>query len=152
MRAQVAGLAGVGVLVVATFQPQTSRAGDREWSTAGKILTGIVAAQVLSGVLHGHIDTRVAVVAGPPVVVPRRPVRLVVPAPVHSYGRSLHGAKRDWARDHAVHRHAGCRRGCCVLVRVPAGPPHGHHPPLHSGTRLHRYISSHGRRPRQAHR
>lgn len=41
-----AGLVAM-IVTIAMLSPQPARAGDREWATAGKILTGVVAANVL---------------------------------------------------------------------------------------------------------
>ncbi len=40
---------GIGAAVALALHPIDSRAGDREWATAGKILAGVVGAQVLLG-------------------------------------------------------------------------------------------------------
>ena len=74
----------------------TTQAGDREWATAGKILTGVFAASVLSRVLDPaphHVETTTyyqapAIVApplvcsAPPVYVQAAPI-YVQPAPIY---------------------------------------------------------------------
>lgn len=45
-------LTAAALILVGTLGiPQKARAGDHEWSTAGKILTGLVAFQVLGGII-----------------------------------------------------------------------------------------------------
>jgi hypothetical protein len=79
----VLALAGAGV--------RSANAGDREWATAGKILTGVVAASVLAPALEPapcvtvHCYPPTTVVTPPPVVVVVRPQ---VPV-VHAYGRPV---------------------------------------------------------------
>src|ERR1043165_5688558 len=82
------------VIAVAGMQMQTARAGDREWATAGKILTGVAIGAVIANAVDGnasyavtyssapaYCSPRAAVVYAPPVVC--APLRVVyVPAPV----------------------------------------------------------------------
>jgi hypothetical protein len=76
------------VLAFAGMNVQTAKAGDREWATAGKILTGVVAGAVLASAVDAHAGYTVTYSAPaycppPPAVVyvPARPV-VVAPAPV----------------------------------------------------------------------
>jgi len=39
---------GLTILAFAGTQIQTASAGDREWATAGKILTGVAAASIIA--------------------------------------------------------------------------------------------------------
>lgn len=59
------------------------RAGDREWAVAGKVLTGVVAAGVISRALEPApcAPTTAVVYSAPPVYV--APTTVVVPAPVY---------------------------------------------------------------------
>ena len=41
----------VAILAVVAAGAQTARAGDREWAVAGKVLTGVAAASVISHAL-----------------------------------------------------------------------------------------------------
>ncbi|HYV31991.1 MAG TPA: hypothetical protein VEO53_12920 [Candidatus Binatia bacterium] len=61
---------------------QTASAGDREWATVGKVLTGVAAVHVLSQVLQPPPVYTTAVYAGPPPVYSIAPVAVVAPAPV----------------------------------------------------------------------
>jgi len=66
-------------------------AGDREWATVGKVLTGVAAIQVIDRIVNP--PTQVVYVQQPvvytqlaPVVVQSHPVVYVQPAPVVYYG------------------------------------------------------------------
>ena len=45
-------------VLVATAMPATTFAGDKEWATAGKILTGVIGLKVLQGAHDRHHDSR----------------------------------------------------------------------------------------------
>ena len=47
------------VVALAGMQVQTARAGDREWATAGKVLTGVFAGAVIAGALDAHANVSV---------------------------------------------------------------------------------------------
>ena len=57
-----------GILAAAAVQPQACQAGQKEWATAGKILTGVVVA----GILSDMCSTRTATYAQSAMVVPAR--------------------------------------------------------------------------------
>jgi hypothetical protein len=59
-----------------------ARAGDREWAVAGKVLTGVVAAGVISRALEPAPCAPTTVVMAAPVMVAPPPV-VVMPAPVY---------------------------------------------------------------------
>ena len=74
-----------GVLGLAAGMPQAAMAGDREWSAAGKILTGVVAAHVVTRVFAardggGGGGCREYVVERPRCEPPPTVVRYYVPA------------------------------------------------------------------------
>lgn len=52
----------VAAAVLLALAPTRTYAGDKEWATAGKILTGVVAAQVLLGVMPVVVRPRAAVI------------------------------------------------------------------------------------------
>gem|GEM_PF-3902763 len=52
----------VAAAVLLALAPSRSFAGDREWATAGKILTGVVTAQVLLGGLPVAVHPRATVI------------------------------------------------------------------------------------------
>lgn len=98
------------VLALAGTQPQTARAGDCEWATAGKILTGVAVGAVIASAVNARADCSVtyysgpgyaycpppaSVVCAPPVMYMPRPVvgyrPLVVCAPPVVAGRYGHG-------------------------------------------------------------
>jgi len=106
------------LLALAGAQTQTTRAGDREWATAGKVLTGVFAASVISkafvpgpgyyragyayaapayGCSYSYCPPPVVVYVPPPPVVYRAPV-CVAPAPVVSFSFGYHGERRYWPR------------------------------------------------------
>ena len=66
MMKKLAVLIGAVSVAVLTLQPQPAYAGDHEWATAGKILTGVVVGQVL---LNGLLCPQREVVVQRPVVV-----------------------------------------------------------------------------------
>lgn len=53
IRSGTAWLSGLALVAGVTFAPQTAEAGDKEWATAGKILTGVAGLYVLGNVLDG---------------------------------------------------------------------------------------------------
>jgi len=114
------------VLALAGMNVQTAKAGDREWATAGKILTGVIAGAVLASAIDSHASYSVSVGYGAPVYCPppapvvcalprvvvapvcaQRPVVVyrqpvyVQPAPVVAYDRGhrhgrSHGNHHGW--------------------------------------------------------
>lgn len=113
---------------LAAALPTTTQAGQGEWATAGKVLTGVVAAGVLAEALRPHPAPVVAyappsppvVYAYPPapqiVYVPAPPPVVIVPTPVYSYGPAYYGpicrpvyAHRPYARHDGVVVHFGGR-------------------------------------------
>lgn len=87
MKKLILTLTAAGILMMGVRPVQ---AGDREWATAGKILTGVVAASVLSQALQpsvGYTEVRTTHfgprICQPPVVVQQpAPVIIQQPAPV----------------------------------------------------------------------
>lgn len=71
------------ILAIAGANLQTARAGDREWATAGKILTGVVAGAVLASAVNAQPVTYSASYYGyhPPVYVHPAPVYTYCPPP-----------------------------------------------------------------------
>lgn len=68
------------VLAVTTMLAPTTRAGDREWATAGKVLTGVIAG---AAIVHALQPQPTCIYAAPPVVyVPSPPPVVYAPAPV----------------------------------------------------------------------
>jgi hypothetical protein len=76
--------------VIAASVP-SAHAGDREWATAGKILTGVAVASVLHNVLTPSCESTTYVyssrpaVAQPQVVYVQQPVQVVLQQPVAVY-------------------------------------------------------------------
>ena len=92
MKKLMATLAALAVVAAGT---QTASAGDREWATAGKILTGVVAGAVIARAIEpGYVYPATPYYYTPPpvylqpapVVVYRAPV-CVQPAPVVVYSQ-----------------------------------------------------------------
>lgn len=93
MKRIVTALAVCGLLIAGI---QQSKAGDREWATAGKILTGVIAGTVIARAIDTppptYTYTTTEVVAPAPVVVQpvvvQQPAQVVVqPAPVVVYSQ-----------------------------------------------------------------
>ncbi len=90
-------------LSVAFALPVNSHAGQGEWATAGKVLTGVVAAGVLVEALRPHPAPVVVYAPPPPTVVyaypptptvvyaPAPPPVVVVPTPCYSYAPGYYG-------------------------------------------------------------
>jgi hypothetical protein len=77
-------LTGTVALALAGASLQSARAGDREWATVGKVLTGVAVAGVIVAATDGHVQYSVG--CGAPVYYPPCPPPPVVycppPAPV----------------------------------------------------------------------
>lgn len=73
----------VTVLTLATASLGPAQAGDREWATAGKVLTGVVSAGVIADAIRPHYRETVVYQAPPPqvVYVPATPPVAYYPAP-----------------------------------------------------------------------
>lgn len=70
---------GLMVLAVTAALTQTARAGDREWATAGKVLTGVIAG---AAIVHALQPQPTCVYTAPPVVYAPTPAPVVyAPAP-----------------------------------------------------------------------
>lgn len=74
----------VTILSLGAASLTSVQAGDREWATAGKVLTGVVAAGVIVNALQPHYERTVVYQTPPPQVVYQAPPPQVVyvPAPV----------------------------------------------------------------------
>jgi hypothetical protein len=66
------------VLAFAGAQIQTAKAGDQEWATAGKILTGVAIGAVIVGAVNSQVGYSVTYSSGPAYC---PPPRVVYPAP-----------------------------------------------------------------------
>ena len=80
----------VTILSLGAASLTSVQAGDREWATAGKVLTGVVAAGVIVNAFQPHYYERTVVCQSPPpTVVCQAPAPQVVyvpaPAPVVCY-------------------------------------------------------------------
>jgi hypothetical protein len=74
-------------IALGAAQINTAKAGDREWATAGKILTGVAIGTVVASAVNTHANYSVTYSAGPaycppPVVYAPPPRVIVAPAPV----------------------------------------------------------------------
>ena len=113
------------ILAIAGASHQTAKAGDREWATAGKILTGVVAGAVIASALdctpvhasvsytygapvYSYCPPPRAVIAPAPVVCASLPV-VVYRAPVYVAPRPVVRVTYDLHRDH---RHGWNRHHC----------------------------------------
>jgi hypothetical protein len=93
-------LTGTMILALAGASLQTARAGDREWATVGKVLTGVAVAGLIVAATDGHVQGSVTYSApaycpppaapvvyypAPPPVVYCVPPVVIVPRPVVVY-------------------------------------------------------------------
>lgn len=69
------------VVALAAAQVQTAKAGDREWATAGKILTGVAVGAVVASAINANASYSVTYSSAPAYCPPPAPV-IVAPAPV----------------------------------------------------------------------
>jgi len=115
------------VLAIAGMNMQTAKAGECEWATVGKVLTGVaVGAAIVSALDCGPASYSVsytysAPACPPPVVYAPRPV-VVAPAPVVVYGPPV---------VYAPPRPVGC-------VNVAYAWGNGHHYSCGYGHKYHR--------------
>ena len=129
------------VLAVAGMNVQSARAGDREWATVGKVLTGVAIGAAVVSALEAPAHASVTYVYSTPVVRPApmicapapvictpapvvyaRPMVIVRPAPVVIH-RTVHVASR-----HVIHKRVAHR-----------GQHHGHHRGGHRDNGHHRW-------------
>lgn len=75
-------IAILGLSALAAASIQTASAGDREWATVGKVLTGVAAVHVLSHVLPPAPVYATVYATPAPVYVAPAPVYVVPPPPV----------------------------------------------------------------------
>ena len=71
----------VTILSLGAASLNPAQAGDREWATAGKVLTGVVAAGVIANAFQPHCERTVVYQTPPPTVVYQTPPPTVVYAP-----------------------------------------------------------------------
>ena len=76
-------LTGTLVLVLAGASLQSARAGDREWATVGKVLTGVAVAGLIVAAAGDHAQANVTYTYGAPAYCP--PPVVIAPAPVVVY-------------------------------------------------------------------
>ena len=73
------------VLALAGMNVQTAKAGDREWATVGKVLTGVAAAAVIASALDcppARVSVNYSTYAAPTYTYYSPPVRVVCAPPV----------------------------------------------------------------------
>jgi hypothetical protein len=63
-------LTGTVMLALAGAGLQSARAGDREWATVGKVLTGVAAAGLVAVIASGHAQGSVSYSYGAPTYCP----------------------------------------------------------------------------------
>ena len=66
-------LTGTVILALAGSGLSNARAGDREWATVGKVLTGVAAAGMIAAMLDRHAPGGVSCSFGPSVCYPAVP-------------------------------------------------------------------------------
>ena len=113
------------ILAIAGASLQSANAGDREWATAGKVLTGVVAGAVIASALDGSpVHASVSYTYGAPVYAYCPPQRMVVapapvvcaPSPVIVYRAPVYVTPRPLVRvtydSYRGHRHGWDHRHC----------------------------------------
>ena len=79
-------LTGTVVLALAGASLQSARAGDREWATVGKVLTGAAVVGLAAAAMDGHAQGGVSYSCGAPVYCPPPPAFYCLPpAPPCNY-------------------------------------------------------------------
>jgi hypothetical protein len=63
-------LTGTVILALAGAGLQSARAGDREWATVGKVLTGVAVVGLVAAVVNGHAQGSVSYSYGAPAYCP----------------------------------------------------------------------------------
>jgi hypothetical protein len=63
-------LTGTVILALAGASLQTARAGDREWATVGKVLTGVAVAGLIVAAADGHAQASVSYSCAAPAYCP----------------------------------------------------------------------------------
>jgi hypothetical protein len=63
-------LTGTVILALAGASLQSARAGDREWATVGKVLTGVAVAGLIVAAADGHAQANVSYTYGAPAYCP----------------------------------------------------------------------------------
>ena len=98
----------VTILAAAAMNTPTARAGESGWATAGKVLTGVAAADILAHALDSHVHVGVNI-GGPaccaPAPVVYAPPRVIVREPAPWFYRGPYFAYRDYGfREHREFR------------------------------------------------
>jgi hypothetical protein len=76
-------LTGMVIVALAGAGVQTAHAGDREWATVGKVLTGVAAVGLIAAVVDSHAQGSVTYSYGAPAYCPPSPqVVYCAPPPV----------------------------------------------------------------------
>jgi hypothetical protein len=63
-------LTGTMILALAGASLQSARAGDREWATVGKVLTGVAVVGLVAAAVNGHAQGSVSYSYGAPAYYP----------------------------------------------------------------------------------
>jgi hypothetical protein len=63
-------LTGTMILTLAAAGLQSARAGDREWATVGKVLTGVAVVGLVAAAVNGHAQGSVSYSYGAPAYCP----------------------------------------------------------------------------------
>jgi|TARA_R110000868_G_scaffold251412_7_gene508198 hypothetical protein len=78
----------MGIALASVLASQSVKAGDREWATVGKVLTGVAVVHVIDRIVNPPpqvVYVQQPVVVQQPVIVQPTPVVYVQPAPVVYY-------------------------------------------------------------------
>lgn len=69
------------ILGVIAMNAPTAKAGDREWATVGKVLTGVAAAGIIAHAIDSHASVAVSMGFPAPVVCAPAPAVVYAPPP-----------------------------------------------------------------------
>ncbi len=112
-------LTGTVMVTLAAASLQSARAGDREWATIGKVLTGVTAVGLVAAVIDGHAHGGVSYSYGtpaycPPSAPPCNYTYRPAPGPLVVYSPPSVVVCRAPAVFYPAHRVVHCRdhRGC----------------------------------------
>ena len=112
-------IVAVTVLALAGASLQTAKAGDREWATVGKILTGVAVAGVVAHAIDHHpvnysvsYSTYAPAPCAPPRIICAPAPRVVyVPAPVVYYPQPVYVTQYSHPRVKSGFGHGRSHRG-----------------------------------------
>ena len=112
-------IVAVTVLTLAAASLQTTKAGDREWATVGKILTGVAAVSLVAHAVDNrsanysvsYSSYAPAPCSAPRVICAPQPRVVYVPAPVVYYPQTVYATSRSRGCGNFENDRGGWNRG-----------------------------------------